>query len=240
MLDTRFPRLPGDIGHPDAFGVAVRQRRVSGAFPSEVVRSAAALQGSGLGQLFKRAACELADEGARAITTSCGFLVLLQSDLQEAVRIPVVTSSLLQLPGLLAQQPQVGVLTISAEHLGEEYLLAAGVPAARLGDVPVQGVDPGGAFASSILGNLDHLDARRAEAEVVAAALALQRRSPGLRTVVLECTNLPPYEQALRDATGWQLRSLRDAAVLRDWATSSTVARSPVAARTTAAAPSRT
>jgi hypothetical protein len=66
------------------------------------------------------------------ITTSCGFLVLLQRELQAAVNVPVVTSSLLQLPALLGREPCVGVRAISAEHLGHEHLLSAGVPKARL------------------------------------------------------------------------------------------------------------
>jgi hypothetical protein len=218
MLDTRFPRPPGDIGHPLAFGVPVRQRVVPGAFPREVVRSAAGLRASGMAAAFVEAARALEAEGARAITTSCGFLVLLQRELQASVKVPVVSSALLQLPALLGEEPQVGVLTISAEHLTAEYLLAAGVPAGRLGDVPVQGVDPDGTFARAILGNLPAMDLAAAGADVLHAAEALQRRAPALRSVVLECTNMPPYAEALSDATGWRVRSLRDERVLVDWA----------------------
>ena len=46
MLDTRFPRPLGDIGHPQSFGVPVRQRVVAGAWPSSVVTSAEKLLGS--------------------------------------------------------------------------------------------------------------------------------------------------------------------------------------------------
>jgi hypothetical protein len=217
MLDTCFPRPPGDVGHPDTFGVPVRLRRVPGAFPRQVVGSAAALRSAGLDEPFVRAALALVAEGARAITTSCGFLVLLQEQLQAATSVPVVTSSLLQLPALLAAEPRVGVLTISAEHLTDEYLLAAGVPADRLGDVLVEGVAPAGEFATSILGNRPHMDLRRTQAEVIAAGLALRQRAPDLRTVVLECTNMPPYALALSAATGWQLRSLHDAPALLAW-----------------------
>jgi hypothetical protein len=217
MLDTRFPRPPGDIGHPQAFGVPVRHLVVPGAFPREVVRSAQGLLAAGLQQRFIDAARQLEREGARAITTSCGFLVLMQAQLQAAVSVPVVSSSLLQLPALLQAEPQVGVLTISAEHLGQEFLLAAGVSPARLVDVIVQGMDPEGEFASAILGNRTQMDLARAQVEVVAAARALQARAPGLRTVVLECTNLPPYAGAVSDATGWHPRSLLDARELVDW-----------------------
>lgn len=218
MLDTRFPRPPGDIGHPASFGVPVRRRVVAGAFPRKVVASAAALRAAGLQRPFVEAMQELEREGARALTTSCGFLVLLQAELQAAVRVPVVSSSLLLLPGLLQKEEQVGVLTISAEHLGEEHLRAAGVPAGRLRDVPVQGMDPAGAFAAAILGNQPTLDLAAAQADVVAAARALRERAPALHTVVLECTNMPPYAEAIVAATGWQVRSLLDAAPLLQWA----------------------
>nr|WP_235964861.1 aspartate/glutamate racemase family protein [Caenimonas soli] len=210
MLDTRFPRPPGDIGHPDSFGVPVRHLVVRGAWPRTIVASAQALRSGGMLSAFCEAARELERAGAHAITTSCGFLVLLQRELQEAVRVPMVTSSLLQLPGLLERQQQVGVLTISQAHLGTEHLLAAGVPSGRLADVIVQGVDPAGEFASAILGNRTDMNLQQAQADVVAAALALKARAPDLRTVVLECTNMPPYAKSVHEATGWELRSLLD------------------------------
>jgi hypothetical protein len=218
MLDTRFPRPPGDVGHPDAFGVPVRQRVVQGAWPGTIVQSAAGLHAAGVAPAFVRAVQALEAEGARAITTSCGFLVLLQDELQAAARVPVITSSLLQLPGLLARHPRVGVLTISAAALGPEHLLAAGVPANRLGDVVVQGVEPAGEFAAAILGNRDTMDLERAGRDVVDAGMALKRREPSLRAVVLECTNMPPYRQAVEAATGLKTWALTDdERLLRPW-----------------------
>lgn len=218
MLDTCFPRPLGDIGHPDSFGVPVRQRVVAGAFPREVVASAAALQGSGLHLRFIDAARALQADGARAITTSCGFLVLLQQRLQDSVGVPVVSSSLLQLPGLLEREARVGVLTISDRQLTAEYLLAAGVPPQRLADVVVQGVAADSEFVRAILGNQPEMDLARASQDLVAAAMALRARAPDLRTVVLECTNMPPHAPAIRAATGWRLQSLLDAAPLLQWA----------------------
>jgi hypothetical protein len=218
MLDTRFPRPPGDVGHPDTFGVPVRRRVVPGAFPQRVVASAGSLRASGLHRPFVAAMQELERQGARALTTSCGFLVLLQAELQAAVQVPVVSSSLLQLPALLQSHPQVGVLTISAEHLTADYLLAAGVARGRLRDVQVQGVDPEGEFAGAILGNRRVMDLDLARSDVVSAARALQARAPALRTVVLECTNMPPYAKAIQEATGLEVRSLLDAPELVAWA----------------------
>lgn len=214
MLDTRFPRPPGDVGHPAAFGGRIRRLTVPGALPASVVCSAESLRGAGLLARFEAAVRELAEGGAAAITTSCGFLVLLQRELQAVSAVPVVTSSLLQLPALLARERSVGVLTISAASLGDEHLLAAGVPADRLGDVLVQGVDPQDEFATAILGNRFELDLVRASAEVVAAAMHLKIRAPKLASVVLECTNMPPYAEAVRAATGLRVFGLADSPVL--------------------------
>lgn len=210
MLDTRFPRPPGDIGHPQTFAVPVRRLVVPGAWPAEVVQSGERLRTSGLVPRFVAAARQLVHAGAAAITTSCGFLVLLQEEMQAAVPVPLVTSSLTLLPGLLRTQARAGVLTINAQRLGSEHLRCAGVPADRLADVVVQGVAPESAFARAILGNQPAMDLAQASADVVAAAVALQTRAPDVRTLVLECTNMPPYLRAIEQATGLQVLWLRD------------------------------
>lgn len=211
LLDTRFPRPQGDAGNPASWSRPVRTRVVARAWPDQVVTEARQLREGPLPAVFAEAVRELAASGVTAITTSCGFLVLLQHELQCVSSVPVVTSSLLLLPALLRTETSVGVLTISAGQLATDHFLAAGVPPDRLADVHVQGMDPAGEFATAILGNREHLDTRAAEREAVAAARALQQRAPGLRTLVLECTNLPPYRAAIEQATGWRVLSLFDA-----------------------------
>lgn len=211
LLDTRFPRPPGDAGNPASWPVPVLARVVPKAWPDQVVTSAQALREGPLPALFADAMRQLAAQGARAVTTSCGFLVLLQRELQAAVQVPVVTSSLTLLPALLEREPRVGVLTISSRSLGADHLLAAGVPPRRLDDVIVEGVDPAGEFARAILGNDTRMDLAAAERDVVGAARSLRLRAPTLGTVVLECSNMPPYAQAVRDATGLRVLSLFDA-----------------------------
>jgi hypothetical protein len=218
MLDTRFPRPPGDVGHAATWGVPVNFNVVRGIWPDKVVRSAKGLRDGRVTPAFVTVVRNLERSGVAAITTSCGFLVLLQKELQAACKVPVVTSSLLLLPRLLVEQPQVGVLTISAAALGDEHLRSAGVPRDRVKDVVVQGVDPKGEFATAILGNREQMDLQRAGADVVAAAVALKARAPQLHAVVLECTNMPPYAQLIRDATGLQVLSLCDLPALKPFA----------------------
>jgi Asp/Glu/Hydantoin racemase len=210
MLDTCFPRPRGDIGSALTFALPVNQRVVRSVWPANVVQSAAGLRAGRVVPAFVSVVRALEREGARAITTSCGFLVLLQKELQAAVKVPVITSSLMLLPRLLKAQPRVGVLTISARSLGADYLRAAGVPRERLGDVMVQGVDPASEFATRILGNQPTMDLDKARNDVVAAALALKARDPALTDVVLECTNMPPYRAAVEAATGLKTWCLLD------------------------------
>lgn len=189
MLDTRFPRLPGDVGHPEAFGVPVRHAVVRGASPQRVVQH----QDPTLLQPFIDAARSLVADGATAITTSCGFLVQFQRELQAAVPVPVWTSSLLKLPEL--HRP--GVVTVDAASLGALPLRAAGADP----DTPVEGLAPGCAFQRTLLENLPALDPVDAEREVVAAARRLVDRRAQIDALVLECTNMPPYAAAVARAT---------------------------------------
>jgi hypothetical protein len=193
MLDTRFPRPPGDVGNPQTFaraGIPVRFRTVAGASPQRVVQQADRT----LLQPFLEAARALEREGASMLSTSCGFLAAHQAALARAVAIPVVTSSLLQVARL--QRP--GIVTIDAVSLTPAVLQGAGVPAGT----PVQGVAPGCEFHRRILSNDTKLDLAQAEQDVVAAALQLVRGHPELTDVVLECTNMPPYRDAVALATG--------------------------------------
>lgn len=216
VLDAAFERIPGDLGRADAWPVPVLRRVVAGAVPARVVTAATGPQELGpLLEAFVAAARALQAQGVAAVTTSCGFLVLAQQALQAAVGVPVATSALLQLPGLLAHAPRVGVLTASAQALGPAHLQAAGVPPARLADVVVAGMPADGHFAAAVLRGETPLDGLRVREEAVRAALALQRRAPDLRTLLLECTNLPPHAAAIVEATGWEVRSLRDDPGLR-------------------------
>ena len=216
MLETSFPRPLGDLGNPASWGVPTESIVVAGVGPQEAVQSAERLRASGLGPAFERAILQLVERGVAAITTSCGFLVLLQEELARSSPVALVSSSLLQLPALLQDEAAIGVLTISAGRLGDEHLLCAGVPRARLRDVIVEGMPQDSEFVRAILGNRPDADMGAVVDEVVAAALRLKARAPQLRTLVLECTNLPPYAQAIRDATGWRLQSLADSPALRD------------------------
>ncbi|MEO0911591.1 MAG: aspartate/glutamate racemase family protein [Pseudomonadota bacterium] len=203
MLEARFPRIPGDMGNAATWDFPVHYRIVRGASPQRVVREAA----DGLLPAFLAAAEELVADGVDGITTNCGFLSLFQADLQAALPVPVLASSLMQVPMVNALLPvgrRAGILTISAETLSLAHLEAAGVPEGT----PVMGTEGGEHFTQAILGDDLHLDVEAARADNVAAARALVRAHPEVGAIVLECTNMGPYAADIRAATGLPVFSI--------------------------------
>jgi len=200
MLDTAFPRPPGDIGHPDSFSVPVLYRRVENASAEQAVRGDA----DALLAPFIAAAHELVAEGATVIGTSCGFLSLLQQQMQEALSVPVVTSSL-----TLVQQlgSGTGILTIDAEALTDRHMNAAGID----WQVPTVGLPKTGELATVIFEDKPALDVAKVEAEMVAAAQKLVGDTPSLTGIVFECTNMGPYRSAVSEAVGLPVFTVIDA-----------------------------
>jgi Asp/Glu/hydantoin racemase len=199
MLDTRFPRIPGDMGNAATFDFPVRYHRISGASPDRVVR-----QGQHeLLSSFVEGARVLEREGVRAITTNCGFLAKFQAELAAAVSVPVFTSSLMLVPLVHRMLPRgraVGILTVDAKSLQEEHLRGAGISP----DLPVvvAGLESEREFTRVLLGDEPELDVDAAREEHLVVARRLVAAHPELGAIVLECTNMPPYRAALQELTG--------------------------------------
>ncbi len=194
MLETRFPRIPGDMGNAETWPFRVLYKVVPGASPHRVVYEKAA----GLLDEFLAAAAELVRLGADGITTTCGFLSLFQREISAHVGVPVATSSLMQIPFIERVLPpgkRVGVLTISAASLTEDHLQAAGADPAT----PIVGTDAGSEFTRAILGDEERLDIAAAERDILAAGDALVATCRDIGAVLLECTNMVPYARVLSE-----------------------------------------
>ncbi len=205
MLETQFPRLPGDMGNALTWPFPVHYKIVPNASPDQVVLNEA----EGLYDNFLNAARELVEMGADGITTSCGFLIMFQNELSHALNVPVATSSLLQVPmveKLLPPGKRAGILTISSATLSRTHLTKAGCAP----DTPVGGTSPDGEFTRAILENKSELDVELARAENVAAATRLQKLHPELGAIVLECSNMALFAADIRAATGLPVFSINN------------------------------
>lgn len=192
MLQTRFPRIPGDMGNAETWPFPVLYKVVPGASPRRVVCEKA----EGLLDAFLAAAADLGRLGVDGITTTCGFLSLYQRELAAHIGVPVATSSLMQIPFIERVLPpgkRVGVLTVSAANLSEEHLRAAGADPAT----PVVGTEGGTEFSRVMINDEERLDVAAAERDILAAGDELVAKHDGIGAVVLECTNMVPYARAL-------------------------------------------
>lgn len=197
MLETKWPRVPGDTGHAATWPFPVLYKVVKGATARVVVHE----KGVGLGEAFLQAAAELVREGADGITTTGGFLSIFQKDLAAHAGVPVASSSLMQIPlvqALLPPGKRVGVLTVQGERLGPDHLAAAGAAL----DTPIVGTEKGKEFTRVLLGDELEMDYALAEQEVVAAGHEMIARHPEVGALVLECHNMAPYSWRLQNELG--------------------------------------
>ena len=208
LLNTRFPRLPGDIGNPESFAFPVSYRRVEAASVAAVVHRGK-LETAAAEALVSAAEALARDDGVSLIATSCGFLGALQDRLERAVPVPVMASAFALLPFLrqvYGEAATIGVLTFDARCLTAAHF----GPWTDAGTL-VEGIEGGRELHRVIASDLPELDRAAAEADVCAAGRRLLARCPGLAAILLECTNLSPYRRALAEATGRPVYDLNQA-----------------------------
>lgn len=203
MLESKFPRIVGDIGNSKTWPFPVIYKTVVGASPTKVVRENA----DDLLGAFIQAGKELIDEGVDGITTSCGFLSVFQKELSQALSVPVLTSSLMQIAminQILPEGKMAGILTISASSLTKKHLQSANVPAGT----PIETTEGGHEFTRVILNNETTLNIELARQDNVEAALSLKSANRHLGAIVLECTNMSPYANDIARATNLPVFSI--------------------------------
>ena len=197
MLESKFPRIPGDIGNATTWGFPVLYKVIEKATPDIVVRKGDRT----LLEPFIKGAQELEKEGVQAITTGCGFLAMFQQELASAVDVPVFTSSLMQVPMvylMLKETQKVGIITIYAKSLTEKHLSAVGVDKVPHIIVGTEGEEE---FTRVILDDEKELDVEKSKDELVKVAKKMSSDTPDVGAIVLECTNMPPYAAAIQKET---------------------------------------
>jgi len=196
MLETIFPRIPGELGNATSFHYPVRYHIVKGASPNRVVRE----KDPALLEPFIKGAQELEKFGVKAITTNCGFLAQFQPEIANAVNIPFFSSSLMQIPmvyRMLRRDQKVGVLTVNSISLTPDLFKKVGVEGIPL---VVKGLENEKEFTHVMLDNIIEMDVDKARDENVKVAKEIIKENPDVGAIVLECTNMPPYGKAIQEA----------------------------------------
>ncbi|MEL7565795.1 MAG: aspartate/glutamate racemase family protein [Dehalobacterium sp.] len=198
MLNTQFPRIPGEMGNATTWDFPVLYKVVKGASPRKVCIES----DQKLLEPFIEAARELEREGVRAITTNCGFLAMFQKEMAAAVNVPVFCSTLLMIPlvhKMLRPDQKVGVITVNSKTLGKKHFEAAGAE-----DIPrvLYGLDTEKEFTRALMEDRISMDVDICREEHIRVAKRLVDENPDVGAIVLECTNMPPYSQDIQRVTG--------------------------------------
>jgi hypothetical protein len=201
MLDGATPRVPGDVGHPESYRVAVDFAVAHGASTQQIFDGR---EDQMLPDLLL-AGRALIQRGARAIGTTCGLLTRLQQPLASQLGVPVAVSAMLQLPTALATidaNQRIGLVTAKASLITQPRLIAAGVPIDQLDRIRLIDLAQAPNFYQALANGSAMLDVRQAGAEITRTVQRVLAAEPSIAAIVSECANLPPYSPALREATG--------------------------------------
>lgn len=197
VLDCFYPFIPGNVANATTYDFPVRYALAEGVTGEKLLYHADA----SLLPAFVAAAQKLQDEGVLGITGACGFMALFQREIAAAVDIPVFASSLLQVNFMhQITGKRVGVICADSTCLKPGHLAGTGVSP----DVPlaVTGMEGCAAFNSGIRANIGELDDDALRQGVIGVARDLVARNPDVGSILLECSDLPPYAHAVQAATG--------------------------------------
>lgn len=194
-----IPFVPGDLNHAGTFDFPIRYIEVAGLIGADILRG----EGEQFTELIVTAAKGLEAEGVRAITSNCGFMAIYQRVVSEAVAIPVFLSSLLQLDlvaRMVGPDRKVGVLTANSAAMTPQLFAELGYTGMER--VAILGMENFEHFREVILDEVGYMEPARFAKEVVEGARQLQASNPSIGAILLECSDLPAYSVAIREATG--------------------------------------
>ena len=203
-LDYDYPPAPGDIDSPDSFDCYVYYKVVPGLTFKMCKEGKMTPQ---VEKRFKDSIKWLVEKTkVNAITGDCGFMINFQSIARQVTNIPVFMSPLCQLPAVsrgFAENEQFIILTANGkdlEHMSDLVRDECGV-AAKDKRYNIVGCEDVPTFGKA-LAQGEKVKVQDAEPWIVRTAFRALLKYPQSRAFLLECTELPPYANAIRFYTG--------------------------------------
>jgi hypothetical protein len=102
---------------------------------------------------------------------------------------------------IMSPDLELGVLTYDASRLHRGHLENAGVGSAAMDRIHIIGAPAGGHLHRLVREKVVY-DHTRIEAELVEVAKELLRQHPRVSVLILECTQMPPFAEAIQRCLG--------------------------------------
>jgi len=201
-LDYNYPPAAGDTDSPASFGYDVYYRSTpgltfeaaqAGHFTEDVERR------------FAEAIKYLEARGVSAITGDCGFMMAFQVLARKIASKPVFMSSMVQCPVIeccMGKDQQILILTangVSLRAQKEALLSHCGFDCTDHKFI-IRGAQDVPGFEAVAKGLAVPLDV--VQPGIVKMTKAIIKKNPGIGAILLECSELPAYADALRYHTG--------------------------------------
>lgn len=203
-LDYDYPPAPGDIDCPDSFSCDVYYKVVPG-LTFEMCQKGEMTEE--VKQRFKDSIKWLVEEKkVNGITGDCGFMMNFQSLAREVTKIPIFMSSLCQLPAVTccyAEKEQIIIMTANGQSLEPMRGLIRDECGVDTEDkrYNIVGCEDVPHFGEAVAKG-DKVNTKKATKGIVKKAREALKKYPQSRAFLLECTELPPYSDAIRFHTG--------------------------------------
>ena len=203
-LDYDYPPAPGDIDHPDSFNCDVYYKVVPG-LTFEMCQKGKMTDD--VEKRFKQSIKWLVKEKkVNGITGDCGFMMNFQSIARQITKIPIFMSSLCQLPAVTcgyAETEQMIIMTANGKSLEPMRGLIRDECGVDTEDkrYNIVGCEDVPHFGQAVA-NGDKVNTKKATPGIVKKAVEALKKYPKSRAFLLECTELPPYSDAIRFHTG--------------------------------------
>ncbi len=201
MMDTKFPRIPGDPGNAATFDFPVCYKVVRDVFHGDrIPRDADEI----LLKAFCKAARELEKDGCRAITTCCGFLAGFQRELADAVDIPVFTTTLTLIPmiaSMIGRKKQIGIFSERAQFMTDSLFEKSGW-SSRDYNICVSDLPEQSEFNELIIYNHESGDPDKIRESIRQMTKEHMKKYPDTGAIVLECQNFAPFGDVIAKESG--------------------------------------
>jgi len=205
-IDYTYPPAMGDAANPNSYYYRTPHAVVTG-LSFEDAQRGSPLTAAQRGAMEAAIAALEKVPDMMGIAGDCGFLINYQAEaVAMSKKAPVFISAMLQCPllaALYAKGEEVLVLTANGpalEAVLPQLLTACHVRQEDQSRFSVAGCEALPGFEA--VANAEKVDVAKVQPHVVDLVKQRKAQSPSIRAVLLECTELPPYADAIRAATG--------------------------------------
>jgi hypothetical protein len=203
VLDDAYPGFPGDVLNASAFPYPIQYEIAEGVDNYTLVWEE---DKSPCLEPIKRAAKKLERMGCRAIAAECGYFAYFQQDIAGYVNVPVLMSSLLQVPFIqqvIGPNKAVGIVCAQKRFLTDTHLQNVGIDLNS--NFLIAGAQD--EYGCPQFDNLWDPEKRpecpeiyydKAEKDMIRVCSDFCNAHPNIGALMLECTGMQPFARAVQ------------------------------------------